>query len=59
MEWINENYWTFMLLIMSAIGCGGILLLASFVVLVVYLTKRKRSETPADSATHGGTWPHS
>jgi hypothetical protein len=58
MDWINENFWTFMLLIMSAIGCGGILL-ASLVVLVVYLTKRKRRETPADRATHGGVWPHS
>jgi hypothetical protein len=59
MEWINENFWTFMLLVMSAIGCGSILLLASLVVLVVYLTKRKRSETLPDRATHGGAWPHS
>jgi hypothetical protein len=28
MEWITENFWTFMLLIMSAVGCGGLLLLA-------------------------------
>jgi hypothetical protein len=39
-EWIDEHFVLFTLL-MGCGGCGGLLLLASVVVLVVYLTKRK------------------
>ena len=41
MDWIMENFWTYMLLIIGCSGCGGILLLASVVGLVVYVTKRE------------------